>query len=186
MEQQENNNELKAGIGSRVQHVLYGAGVIVGVRYAQYIVTFMNSGVKEVDKTDPQFEVLVPEQVSVEIETSSAVEASLLKILRLWSAAGEVVPLGERWDGGTLLLQPADVNMKPKELPIDVFFHKIVMLRDRLRVLEQQINSHKKLSDEEKVNLQQYITRIYGSLTTFNVLFRDREDWFVGEKGKQD
>lgn len=185
MEEQQ-DTELKAGIGSRVQHALYGAGAIVAVRYAQYLVTFMNSGVKDIDKTDPQFEVLVPENVSAEIETASAVETSLLKILRLWSGAEEVVPLGERWDGGTLVLQPSDPAMKPKELPIDVFFHKIVMLRDRVRVLEQQINSHKKLSDEEKVNLQQYITRVYGSLTTFNVLFRDREDWFVGEKGKQD
>lgn len=185
MEEQQ-DTELKAGIGSRVQHALYGAGVIVGVRYAQYLVTFMNSGVKEIDKTDPQFEVLVPEHVTPEIETASAVETSLLKILRLWSGAAEVVPLGERWDGGMLILQPSDPGMKPKEIPIDIFFHKIVMLRDRVRVLEQQINSHKKLSDEEKVNIQQYITRIYGSLTTFNVLFRDREDWFVGEKGKQD
>lgn len=185
MEQQQ-DNELTAGIGSRVQHVLYGVGVIVGVKYAQYLVTFVNSGIKEIDKTDPRFEVLTPENVSPEIETASEAEASLLKILRLWSGVEEIVPLGERWEGGMLVLQPADNNMKAKELPIEVFFHKIVMLRDRLRVLEQQINSHKKLSDEEKINLQQYITRVYGSLTTFNVLFRDREDWFVGEKGKQD
>jgi uncharacterized radical SAM superfamily protein len=74
--------------------------------------------------------------------------------------------------------------MQPKEVPIDNFFNKIIMLRDRLRVLEQRINAHEVLSDEEKINLQQYITRIYGSLTTFNVLFRNDEDHFVGERGK--
>jgi hypothetical protein len=100
----------------------------------------------------------------------------------MWSDVSEIVPLGERWKGGTMILQPADKNQKGKEIPVDVFFHKIVMLRDRLRVMEQQINAHKLLSDEEKVNLQQYITRIYGTLTTFNVLFRDKEHWFVGEK----
>ena len=67
-------------------------------------------------------------------------------------------------------------------MPIDDFFHKIVMLRDRLRVLEQNINSSKNLSDEEKVNIQQYITRCYGSLTSFNVLFKNKEQWFVGDK----
>jgi hypothetical protein len=82
-----------------------------------------------------------------------------------------------------MILQPADKSQKGKEIPIDVFFHKIVMLRDRLRVLEQQINAHKQLSDEDKVNLQQYVTRIYGSLTTFNVLFRNKEQWFIGDKG---
>ncbi len=89
---------------------------------------------------------------------------SLLKILRLWNGVSEVVLLGDKWKGGMMLLQPADKSQKPKEVPVEVFFHKIVMLRDRLRVLEQQVNAHKQLSDEEKVNLQQYITRIYGTL----------------------
>jgi hypothetical protein len=94
------------------------------------------------------------------------------------------VPLGDKWIGGTLLLQPKDNSLKPKEVPIEIFFHKIVMLRDRLRVMEQQINAHKQLSDEDKVNLQQYLTRIYGTLTTFNVLFRNKEHYFVGDKAE--
>ena len=97
-----------------------------------------------------------------------------------------MVKLGDKWIGGTMLLQPKDASLKPKEIPIDIFFHKIVMARDRLRVLEQNINSHKNLTDEEKINLQQYITRIYGSFTTFNVLFKNKEHWFIGDKPGQD
>jgi hypothetical protein len=81
-----------------------------------------------------------------------------------------------------LILQPADDELKSKDMPIDTFFHKVVMTRDRLRVLEAKVNSNAKLTDADKVELQQYITKIYGSLTTFNVLFRYKEDWFVGEK----
>ena len=175
-------DQLTLGIGTRLQHTQYGPGVIVGVRYATYLISFIHHGIKEIDKDDAALEEIIPENVTAEIETHSDVERSLLKILRLWGGITETVKLGDRWIGGTMLLQPADKSLKPKEIPIDDFFHKIVMLRDRLRVMEQQINAHKKLTDEEKVNLQQYITRIYGTLTTFNVLFRDKEKWFVGEK----
>lgn len=174
------------GIGTRLQHTQHGPGVIVGVRYASYIISFINVGIKEVDKTDPQLDEIIPENVTEEIETHSDIERSILKILRLWGGITEIVPLADRWKGGLLLLQPADKTQKPKEVPIDIFFHKIIMLRDRLRVLEQNINAHKTLSNEDKVNLQQYITRIYGSLTTFNVLFRNKEQWFVGEKGSKE
>ncbi|HEU4609139.1 MAG TPA: hypothetical protein VFS31_13575 [Chitinophagaceae bacterium] len=177
---------LTLGIGTRLQHTQYGPGVIVGIRYASYLISFIHHGIKEIEKTDSQLDEIIPEKVTEEIETHSEVEKSLLKILRLWGGISETVPLGERWEGGTLLLQPADKQLKPKEIPVEIFFHKIVMLRDRLRVLEQQINAHKILSDADKVNLQQYITRIYGSLTTFNVLFRNKEDWFVGEKGSRE
>lgn len=171
------------GIGTRLQHTHYGPGVIVGIKFATYIISFINQGIKEVDKTDNKLDEIIPENVTAEIETHSEVERSLLQILRLWGGITEHVPLGDRWIKGTLLLQPFDKTLKPKEIPVEDFFHKIVMLRDRLRVLEQNINSNKKLTDEDKVNLQQYITRCYGSLTTFNVLFKNKEHWFVGEKG---
>ncbi|HMU45025.1 MAG TPA: hypothetical protein PKC72_01595 [Chitinophagaceae bacterium] len=174
------------GIGTRLQHTQHGPGVIVGIRYATYLIAFINTGIKEIDKTDTQLEEIIPENVSAEVETQSETERSLLKILKMWGGLTEIVPLGDKWSNGVLLLQPADKSLKPKEIPVEDFFHKVVMLRDRLRVLEQNINSHKKLSDEDKVNLQQYITRCYGSLTTFNVLFRNKEDWFVGEKKSSD
>lgn len=174
------------GIGTRLQHTQFGPGVIVGLRYATYLISFINHGIKEIEKTDTNLEEIIPENVTEEIETHSEVEKSLLKILRLWGGLSEVVPLGEKWIKGTMLLQPFDKTLKPKEIPIDDFFHKIVMLRDRLRVLEQNINSSKTLNDEEKVNIQQYITRCYGSLTTFNVLFKNKEQWFVGDKGSKE
>lgn len=176
-------DQLNLGVGTRLQHTQFGPGVIVGVKYATYIISFINFGIKEVDKSDSSLDEIIAENVTLEVETVSETERSLLKILRMWSEVSEIVPLGDRWKGGVMLLQPADKTQKAKEVPIDVFFHKIVMLRDRLRVMEQQINAHKLMSDEDKVNLQQYITRIYGTLTTFNVLFKNKENWFVGEKG---
>src|SRR5512146_1286355 len=92
------------------------------------------------------------------------------------------VRLAPKWEGGTVVLKPGDAQTQPKELPIDALLHKVVMIRDRLRVLEQRINAHEKLTDAEKVEMQQYVTRCYGSLTTFNVLFREERDRFVGEK----
>ena len=176
-------DQLTLGIGSRLQHTQLGPGVVVGVKYATYLISFINHGIREIDKTDNHLEEIIAENVSEEIETHSEVEKSLLKILHLWNGLSEIVPLGDRWIGGTVIIQPADKTLKPKEIPIGDFFHKIVMLRDRLRVLEQNINSNKKLSDEDKVNMQQYVTRCYGSLTTFNLLFKNKENWFVGEKG---
>jgi hypothetical protein len=92
------------------------------------------------------------------------------------------VRLAPKWEGGSVVLKPGDPGTQPKEIPLDALLHKIVMIRDRLRVLEQKINAHEKLTDAEKVDMEQYITRCYGSLTTFNVLFREEKDRFVGEK----
>jgi hypothetical protein len=86
--------------------------------------------------------------------------------------------LGEKWDGGRLVLKPADASMQSKEVEIESFFHKIVMLRDRLRVLEAKVNGHAKLSEQDKVELQAYVSKCYGTLTTFNVLFADKADHF--------
>jgi hypothetical protein len=92
------------------------------------------------------------------------------------------VPLAPKWEGGTIVVKPGDPALQAKELPVDALFHKVVMVRDRLRVLEQKVNAHPKLSDAEKVELQGYVTKCYGSLTSFNLLFRDERDRFVGEK----
>lgn len=99
---------------------------------------------------------------------------------------GEPVELANRWTGGKVQIWPRDSSSSAKELPIADFFHKIVMVRDRLRVLEQKINAHSGLTDEEKVDLEQYVTRCYGSLTTFNALFKDREDHFSGTAGRKE
>ncbi len=168
------------GTGSRVNHPSYGDGVIIGAEVAAYKVCFITYGIKNVGKNYEAWEIIEAIEADAAVSFSEA-ERSLVKILRTWSGISEEVRLGDKWDDGLLILKPKDPNMASKEIPIDTFFHKIVMVRDRIRVMEQRINSSK-LTDEEKVNLQQYITRIYGSLTTFNILFKFKEDHFKGEK----
>jgi hypothetical protein len=168
------------GVGSRITHPAYGVGVVIRLHRKIYDICFIEGGIKPVSK---EFAVEVIERVEPEYSVSfSEAEEALIKILRAWSDITEVVSIGDRWKDGTMLLQPADKLLQPKEIPVDIFFNKIVMLRDRLRVLEQKINAHKVLSNDEKIELQQYITRIYGSLTTFNILFKHRGDQFVGER----
>ncbi|MDF1696006.1 MAG: hypothetical protein P1U56_09250 [Saprospiraceae bacterium] len=170
------------GIGSRVKHPAYGDGVIINVDIAAYNVCFMQYGLKHVGKEYAGWEIIEAIEHTSEVSFSEA-EKSLAKILKTWLGVSERVELGDKWDNGLLILQPGDTSLKSKEMPIDTFFHKIVMVRDRLRVMEQRINSSK-LTDEEKVNLQQYITRIYGSLTSFNVLFKYKEDHLKGDSSK--
>jgi hypothetical protein len=174
------NKEL-LGIGSRVKHPAYGDGVIVRLHPVAYEVAFMVYGLKNVGKDYDQWEVIERIETAESVSFTDA-EKSLMKILRQWSDVTEVVTIADKWKGGTLLMEPLDKSLKAKDVPIETFFHKIVMLRDRVRVLEQKINSHPKLSEEDKIDMQQYITRIYGSLTTFNILFRDKDHHFVGEK----
>ena len=91
--------------------------------------------------------------------------------------------IAERWTGGQLVLKPGRAGTQEKTIPIEDFFRKIIAVRERLRVLEQRINSHPKLADDDRLQLQEYITRAYGSLTTFNLLFAEPEDRFIGTKG---
>jgi len=169
------------GVGSRVKHPAFGFGVIIRLNIAAYDVCFQTYGIKMVGKDYDKWEVIaaVPAESNV---TYTAAEKSLMKILKNWSDISSTIPLGDKWKGGTMILKPDDPDLQAKEIPIETFFHKIVMVRDRIRVMEQRINANKKMSDEEKVNMQQYITRIYGSLTTFNVLFKYKENSFVGER----
>ncbi|MDO8928423.1 MAG: hypothetical protein Q7J86_03915 [Bacteroidota bacterium] len=170
-------------VGTRVEHPRYGEGIVSKNKITAYEIFFERGGKMEITKRNEDLEVIdAPADKPKNSLTLAEIEKVLRFVLEEQSALQEIVPLGDKWTGGNMLLQPANLSLKPKEIPIESFFHKIVMLRDRLRVLEQNINSHPVLSDEEKVNMQQYITRIYGSLTTFNILFADKEHYFVGAK----
>lgn len=173
--------ESNLGIGSRINHPALGKGVIIGSNDATYTVCYIMHGVKHIGRHYDQWDIIEAIPASDKFNLSEA-EKALKRILLSMSDISEVIELGDKWDGGVLILKPGDDNLKEKKIPIDTFFHKIVMVRDRLRVMEQRINAHKDLSDEDKVNLQQYLTRIYGSLTTFNVLFKQKDDHFKGEK----
>jgi len=170
------------GIGSRINHAEYGKGVVTNVSSKDYWVTFIDKGLETIP-LDSNFEVIEAADNEVDTVSFFDVEKSLLNILKKWNGLGEPVAIGDKWKGGNMKLEPGQAGLQPKDVPIDTFFHKIVMLRDRLRVMEQKINASN-LEEIEKVELQQYITRIYGSLTTFNVLFKSQSDYFIGEKSK--
>lgn len=171
------------GIGSRVKHKEYGAGVVIQSKSNSYIITFIEHGNREILKSYAGLEVIDLLEPPDDLVSMEMIEQALIKILRNFSDIQETVPIADKWKGGKLILQPSNNDLKPYELPIANFFNKIIMLRDRLRVLEQKVNASN-LPDEDKIAIQQYITRCYGSLTSFNILFKSKGDIFVGEGGK--
>lgn len=172
-------------IGARVKHPTMGVGVVYDIDARTVHVFFKDHGEQPISRS---FEGLVTIAPGMEIGQEpldlEAVRDCLREVLEEMQAPQRPVDLARRFEGGHLILKPKDSALQPKEMPIDDFFHKIVMIRDRFRVLEQKINAHAGLSDQDKVEMQQYITRCYGTLTTFNVLFEDKEDQFVGQKGE--
>ncbi|MCS6934634.1 MAG: hypothetical protein NZM35_05735 [Chitinophagales bacterium] len=169
------------GVGSRVAHPKFGRGVIVDMDAEYYTIWFRESnGTRGIARNYDGLQILEATPADYVPLSLDDIKRAVGELLDERSDISELVSLGNKWNNGKLILQPADPQLQAKEVPLETFFHKIVMLRDRLRVMEQKINAHPKLTEEEKVELQQYITRIYGSLTTFNVLFKYSEDQFKG------
>lgn len=169
-------------IGMSVRHPQYGLGTVKAISEITADIQF-NDGKRIIEPDAAGLEPAEP-QVAVSglnVPLKRFVEQTLAAAvakLGLEKPDSIVEQLGLRWHGGKLVMHPADPALQTKEVPLEVFFHKIVMVRNNLRVLEQKINAHEKLSDGEKVEMQQYITRSYGSLTTFNVLFKEKEEQF--------
>ncbi len=169
-------------IGMQVRHPRYGLGKIKALTEHTADVTFDDaprtvdpalSDLTSAEPTASLTDLQMPLSALIRQTAQAVVDA-----LGLEPAEKIVQGLAGRWQRGTLTLQSADASLQPKEVPLETFFHKIVMIRNNLRVLEQKVNASEKLSDADKFDLQQYITRCYGSLTTFNVLFKDKEDHF--------
>src|SRR5947209_3066171 len=169
-------------IGMRVSHPRYGMGVVKALTQHTADIAF-----DDAPRTlDPAASDLAPAEPSASLRELDLpltslirdVAQSMVEALGLEKTDQLVEGLAKRWQKGTLVLKPADNALQPKEVPLETFFHKIVMVRNNLRVLEQKVNAEEKLSDADKFELQQYITRCYGSLTTFNILFKSKDDQF--------
>lgn len=173
------------GIGSKVMHPQYGTGIVVDKSLDAYTIWVKHRGDVEIPLGDDRLQALNFVEPDKNKLTLNEVKSVIEGILEEKDLLPSLVELGDKWVDGTMSLNPSNPSLKSKEIPIDTFFHKIVMLRDRIRVMEQKINSNKKMSDEDKVDLQQYITRMYGSLTTFNVLFKYKDDHFKGDSGSR-
>jgi len=170
-------------IGMKVRHPQYGTGTVKAISEVTAEIQFDNGERRAIapepsglDPAEPQVIVSGLNVPLKQFITGTLDEA--VRKLGLEKPDSVVEKLGVRWHGGRLVLHPSDPSLQAKEVPLETFFHKIVMVRNNLRVLEQKINAHEKLSDGEKVEMQQYITRSQGSLTTFNVLFKEKEDQF--------
>ena len=166
----------------KVRHPQYGIGVVRSLTEHAAEITFddaprtvapESSGLQPAEALATLSELQVPLSNLIR-DTAEAV----VEILGLERKDAVVEGLANRWQRGTLIMQSADTSLQPKEVPLEMFFHKIVMIRNNLRVLEQKVNASDKLSEAEKFEFQQYITRCYGSLTTFNILFKDKADQF--------
>ncbi|QQR98473.1 MAG: hypothetical protein IPK18_02770 [Sphingobacteriales bacterium] len=170
-------------IGTKIEHPTFGKGVIIDNEDEYtYIIYFYGQGEKEISKSFDGMLIIKTIEKDANSISFDDIEKAIAKLVLPLTEPLEDCKIADKFDGGKLIIQPADINLQAKELPIEDFFHKIVMTRDRLRVMEQKINASK-LTDAEKVELQQYITRIYGSLTTFNVLFKFKDDFFRGTGG---
>lgn len=172
-------------LGTKVEHPKYGKGVIIddSEEYTYTIYFGTEHGEKEISKSFDGLVVIRIAEKDKNAVSLDDIKTVLQDLIEPLTEPFEDCKIAEKWIGGNLIMQPKDRSLQSKEIPIEGFFHKIVMTRDRLRVMEQKINASK-LSDAEKVELQQYITRIYGSLTTFNVLFRFKDDQFKGTGGE--
>jgi hypothetical protein len=169
-------------VGMNVRHPQYGVGVVKTISEITAEILFAD-GKRAVAPDAAGLEPAEPQTVvsGLNLPLKQFIEQTVdAAVVRLGLEKPEAVveKLGVRWHGGKLVMHPADPALQAKEVPLETFFHKIVMVRNNLRVLEQKINGHEKLTDGEKVEMQQYITRCYGSLTTFNVLFKEKEDQF--------